>query len=267
MRFMPTSFILLWAVILLLVFLLIVDEIRVRRLQRDIGDKHATLALISHQLRTPLSSVKWHAEMLIDQEFGELKIAQLELLHKMTSGLSEAIMTLGKFLEASRFERGEIVSAPVMIDVSRHLDRVALSLAPILKDNQHEIVRDKNPTMICVYMDPILFHSVFETILENAIVYTPPHGRIFISAMQEGENVTICIQDTGIGMTDFDQKILFTKFFRSEESRIKNTNGNGLSLYTVKMLLDAIGGTIKIRSQQGKGTTVCVTLPTDLPKH
>src|SRR3989338_5286049 len=133
---MPVLFTTL-ALIACLCFLagLVLSERHKIRLLRDQGKEHDTMvALLSHRLRTPLTSIKWYTELLLNQEFGKLQIAQMELLNKVNTAIGDSITILNKFLETAQIERGEFVYKPSAIDVQEHLQRVIDSVHDRLQE-------------------------------------------------------------------------------------------------------------------------------------
>ena len=220
------------------------------------------VALLSHRLRTPLTSIKWYTELLLNQEFGKLQIAQMELLNKVNTAIGDSITILNKFLETAQIERGEFVYKPSAIDVQEHLQRVIDSVHDRLQEKEQKLTVLATSGRIVAFVNPLVFHTITEVLVSNALYYTPKGGTITIHVGEEDDNVRIDVTDTGIGMTESDMKHLFTKFFRSERSRTMHTGGNGLGLYLVRQILQQIGGNIRCTSGLNKGSTFTIILPT-----
>lgn len=234
---------------------------RTKRLAQESRERKLMVALVSHRLRTPLSSVKWHTEMLLSEEFGKLQIAQMELLDKVNTGIGDAISVLNRFLEASRIEQGELACKPVMIDVWEQIDHVCSSLTPTIRSKNIQVEARKSSERILAFCDPLVLHSVLDVLLLNAVTYTPEKGTLHIGTKDGSTEIQIFITDNGIGIPAQEQKHVFEKFFRSKAALTVATNGNGLGLYLVKQMLGSIGGSISFVSEEGKGTTFTVTLP------
>lgn len=249
--------------ILLLValLLLVLKHLQVRRIEREERDQKAMIALLSHRLRTPLTSVKWHTELLLNQEFGKLQIAQLELLDKVNSGISDAITVLNKFLEVSRVERGELDVKAVAIDVEDAVERVIDTVIALTQKKEQIILFSRQEAHVILIMNPLIFHTIVEGVLSNAVTYTQNGGTITVTVKEEEKNVTISITDTGIGISEKDRKRIFTKFYRSERARMMSPNGNGLGLYLIRQILAERGGAIECVSQEGKGSTFSIRMP------
>lgn len=260
---MPTVFTSL-ALLASLCFLLglFFSERRKLAIIREQDREHDTMvALLSHRLRTPLTSVKWYTELLLNQEFGKLQIAQMELLNKVNTAISDSIGILNKFLETSQIERGDFVYKPSAIDVHEHLQRVLDTLKDRMEQKQQKLTVDPENGRMVAYVNPLVFHIIVEVLVSNAVNYTPANGSVSIRLTDEGNDIRIDVTDTGIGMTKAELGHLFTKFFRSDRSKTMYTSGNGLGLYLVKQMLEQIGGTIRCQSEEHKGTTFSITMP------
>jgi len=236
---------------------------KTKRFDKKELERNMMVALLSHRLRTPLTSIKWHTELLLNQEFGKLRISQMELLDKVNSGIADAIAVLNTFLEVSRVEQGAIGSKPVSIDVWDNIEGVVDEVKAKAAEKNQTITFPKPAERITAYMNPLIFHTIFEVIVDNAIIYTPTGGTIEIIVRREGKQAIIHVKDNGIGLTPAEQKKLFTKFFRGDKAKIISTNGNGLGLYLIKQLLATIGGSISCTSEAQKGTTFSIQLPTE----
>jgi signal transduction histidine kinase len=219
------------------------------------------LSLLSHRLRTPLTSVKWYAELLLNQDLGKLTFAQMESLHKMQTAVDDSIGILNAFLETSQVERASVMYSPVVIDVEQQLQHVVRNAENRLKEKKQRLIFDPPDRRVLGYVNPLAFQVMFEVLISNAINYTPAQGTIYLSVAARDNDVRIDVRDTGIGMTSEEQRRLFGHMFRSERSRAMHASGKGVGLYLVKEMLGQLGGTITCASTEGEGTTFTVTLP------
>jgi signal transduction histidine kinase len=112
-----------------------------------------------------------------------------------------------------------------------------------------------------LHIDLLLIQEVIENLIANAIAYSTPSGKVDIIVDASENTVSIAVKDTGIGISKEDQKKLFTKFFRSEKAKIKNTEGSGLGLYVVKSYVERWGGKMNVESEEGKGSIFTILLP------
>jgi signal transduction histidine kinase len=240
--------------------LLAMQAIAHKRLRRETRDRNMMIALLSHRLRSPLSSIKWHVEMLLDSGFGKLQIAQLELLNQVNHSIGDAIGVLNTFLEASRIEQAKATSAPMSIDVWQAVDTTIANLQHSAK-TAHKIVRTGAGKRVTVLMDKFAFLMILEVLLHNAFVYTPQDGTVTVAVREKGATVEISVADTGVGIPPEERAQVFEKFFRGKRAKELDTNGNGLGLYLAKEILEQVGGSIVCDSAPGRGTIFTITLP------
>ncbi|MDB4978437.1 MAG: sensor signal transduction histidine kinase [Candidatus Peribacteria bacterium] len=232
-----------------------------QRLKRESVDNNMMVALLSHRLRTPLGSIKWHVEMLLDSNFGKLQISQLELLNQINHGIGDAIGILNVFLESARIERGAISANSKSVDLWKAVDTTVSNLEKTMK-KKHTVIREFDTSKLTiVQMDPLLLHMILEVILHNAILYTPENGTITIASKEQAHSIVLSVRDTGIGMTADEQKHLFSKFFRAKKAQAIDTNGNGLGLYLVKEVLLHAGGSIRCESEANAGSCFIIEFP------
>lgn len=229
-------------------------------LKRENRDRNMMIALLSHRLRSPLSSIKWHVEMLLDSGFGKLQIAQLELLNQVNHSIGDAIGVLNTFLETSRIEQGNAMADPISIDLWKEVDTTVQNLQRSAK-TKHKIVCMRGDKRVMVLMDKFALLMMLEVLLHNAFTYTPEDGTVTVRAREEENVVLLSVTDTGIGIAPEDQAQVFRKFFRGKRAKELDTTGNGLGLYLVKEILERTGGFIRCESVPGKGATFTLGLP------
>ena len=244
-----------------LVFLLGAAWAAKHRLNKENSDRTMMVALLSHRLRTPLTSIKWYLEMLLDNDYGKLQIAQIELVNHLNMSVNDAISILNTFLESSRVERGIIGSKTLSIDVADTLRTVVASVATLASDKKQTIKVDTEQNRMVALLNPFVLNMLLEVLLHNAITYTPNGGTITVTAKEEGKNIMVSVQDTGIGMTKEELSHLFTKFYRGKQAMEVDTTGNGLGLYLVKDVLKQIGGSVRVTSEPGKGSCFIIEMP------
>ena len=236
---------------------------------RDISEEKAIdkektefVSLASHQLRTPLSSVNWYAEMLLSGDAGKLTKAQKEYVTEIFAGNKRMIDLVNDLLNVSRLELGTFSVNPEEVDI------VGAAFAAI--DEQKQIIKQKKIKILTnfpderplsINADPKLLHMIFQNLLSNALKYTHEKGEVSITVEKTEENIQITISDTGIGIPKKDQSKIFTKLFRAENVKGEDVEGTGLGLYIIKSIIEESGGVISFESIEGTGTTFLVSLP------
>lgn len=219
------------------------------------------VSLASHQLRTPLSAMKWYGEMLLSKDHGTLNEKQQKYLEKIYSGNERMIELVNLLLSASRFELGNLT-----IDI-KHVDPVIM--AGELLDDLHVDIQKKNLHVIenyqgdntNVFTDEKLLRMIMQNLISNAVKYNTDNGQLIIGIVCTNDNITLTVADTGLGIPEEDKEKMFTKMFRAKNARSQVTDGSGLGLYIVKEAAEALGGTIGFTSEENKGAVFTVILP------
>jgi len=225
--------------------------------------KSEFLSFASHQLRTPLTAIKWNAGAVLDHSYGDLPEHLREPIQSIFDQSSLMAVLVNDYLNVSRIEQGKMQYQFGPTDLSQLLTSVAVGLEPILKEKGLQLQTDIPKERIMVWADPGKLNQVFGNIVDNAIKYTP-QGSISISLkkMAEKNIAHIEITDTGIGMDAETQSKIFEKFVRGTNAAEVNNGGSGLGLFIVKNFVAAHKGNIWPESHGvGQGTTFFVELP------
>ena len=233
------------------------DELhRVNKIRRDF------VANVSHELKTPATSLRLLAESLeetIDEDPVQARLFAAQL-KKETERLAHLITDL---LDLTRLESEEKVENPVPVDVRSVLMTVLARM--------RRVARRKNITLqwkrfgraaqYTVRGDETLLTSMFTNLVDNAVKYTPPGGRVEVTGGFEGSEIVIWVSDTGIGIPEGKLPRIFERFYRVDKARSKATGGTGLGLSIVKHVAENHGGRVAVESALGEGSTFTVYLP------
>ncbi|MCA9365217.1 MAG: PAS domain-containing sensor histidine kinase [Candidatus Moranbacteria bacterium] len=219
------------------------------------------ISLASHQLRTPLTVIKWNLEML------EGSYDRLENFEKraFTSAqeASEKMLELVKlFLNISRLESGRLMVTPKPTNIERMVDQVTKEVAPLAKEKEVEIVINTDgDAMEKINLDPTLVKEVLKNVIDNAIKYTKEKTVVAISTKQDEKYVTISVADSGIGIPKEEQGEVLKKFYRATNAQKSHKEGTGLGLYLAQLIMNASGGKIAFDSEKDKGATFYMSFP------
>lgn len=219
------------------------------------------VAGISHELKTPLTSIKGYLELLLEGEVGQLSGQQedfLNIINQSSDRLLNLIMDLLDFakIESSTFELHKSkASLPLL------LKRSIVLIKPQIAKKKLVLKTDITNMLPDLEVDNGRIEQVMLNLLTNAIKFSHDKGEIGIACHRENGSIITEVSDTGIGISDEDQKNLFTKFFRSSNAISRGTPGTGLGLAISKGIIEQHGGKIWIESKSGKGSTFYFSLP------
>lgn len=225
------------------------------------------VSLAAHQLRTPLSAVKWILRMLLDGELGELKKEQRNFLEDGYISNQRMIDLVNDLLNVARIEEGRYIYDLTSTDIEKLIKPIIKSRKEECRERKIAVTfkkSGKKPSDVLIDSEKIAI--VFDNILDNAISYTFPGGRVAVSLSYAKEQVRVCVKDSGMGIPGNQQKNVFKKFFRGANVVRKETDGTGLGLFISKNIVEAHKGKIWFKSEEGKGTNFCFTIPTKKSK-
>lgn len=245
--------------------LLVSKMIQIRMARQAIErQKDEFLSFASHQLRTPLTAMRWRAEMLLAGDAGRMTGEQKKFVTEIEESTKRMAELVNQFLNVSRINLGTFEIKPRICDICGIVDSVITELRP-LADKKKLTVRIKAdeqlPSLLC---DPKIARILIFNLVANAIAYTAK-GSISVVVRSVPNGIALSIADTGVGIPAEQQQAVFTKLFRADNIREMNPNGCGLGLYIVKQLSERIGGSISFTSQEGVGSVFSLQLPCESP--
>lgn len=230
----------------------IVTMMDVTRYQRTLDAHNAFIANVSHEFKTPLTSIKGFAELL------ESGTATPEEAHNFASIINKESTRLMALVQDTllltkqnhRIEKKTIDLSKIITEIIKTSERQILEKKLVLTTDLDAISQKTNQQMV---------HSIFENLIENAIKYTPTNGKIFISLHRDKNQILFSVSDNGHGLTEIQKSRVFDRFYRADESRT-SVPGTGLGLAIVKKNVQELHGQVDVVSILGKGSTFTVRL-------
>lgn len=220
------------------------------------------ISVAAHQLRTPLSAIKWTLSLLIDENSENLTTEQRSLLLKGYESNERTINLINKMLVVTRIESGKMEYDLAFIHIEDLIDATLLDFAGDVETHHIRLEFQKPDTVLpYIHADPGKIRAVIQSLVENALAYTNDGGTVTLSATREGTFIRVSVQDNGIGIPAHQQHGIFNKFFRADNAVKAKTDGSGLGLFVAKNIVDRHGGTIGFESTEHIGTTFYFTLP------
>lgn len=223
--------------------------------------KSEFISIASHQLRTPLGSMRWNLELMESEIMSSPQEAQgrLREVHKINLRVINLVRDL---LNVTRIDQGRVEDEPERTDVADVIQSAIKEMEPQAHERSLSIeVKIKKSDTPNLTIDAKRFREVIQNLLTNAIRYTLSGGHVRVEIDHTDHSLEIAVSDTGIGIPEKDQSKIFSKFARAENATVIDTEGSGLGLYIVKSYITGWGGKIWFESKEGRGTTFYVSLP------
>ncbi|MDD5032906.1 MAG: PAS domain-containing sensor histidine kinase [Candidatus Pacebacteria bacterium] len=223
--------------------------------------KSEFISVAAHQLRTPLSSVKWVLKMILDGDFGDITPKQKEFIGRGYASNERMIQLVNDLLDVSRIEEGQFGFKFTSEDFNNFSAVVASNFRDAAERSGVKLTINVGKTPLFFSFDVQRMEVVLSNLLDNAIRYTSSGGEVSFSVSAGEKGVIVSVRDTGVGIPEKQKSRVFTKFFRGDNVVRMQTEGTGLGLYLSKNITEKHGGKISFESEEGKGTVFNVFLP------
>jgi len=237
------------------VFRDITREVAVDRMKSEL------ISTVSHQLRTPMTSIKGYTDLLYLETVGEINEAQRRFLSIIKSNADRLALLANDLLDISRIETGRMRLNVEFIHISAIIIEIAASLRGQIEEKGLSLKLDIPDSLPPTYGDRDRVTQILTNLIDNARHYTPAGGQITVSAQVRGNFLQVSVADTGIGIAPKDQEKIFDRFYRADHSLVQEVAGTGLGLSIAKSFVEMHGGEIWVESEPGQGSTFSFTLP------
>jgi two-component system phosphate regulon sensor histidine kinase PhoR len=227
---------------------------RLETLRRDF------VANVSHELKTPLTSIRAYVDTLIDGGLQDQE-NNLRFLRKIETHASRLAALISDLLSLSKIESGDAFSQHMKVNLGELVLGSFQRLGPLAEAKKLGYRVHVSPKPLHILGDMEAIHQIFDNLIDNAIKYTEAGGSIEVSVDRRGDQICVSVKDTGIGIPREDLPRIFERFYRVDKARSREIGGTGLGLSIAKHLVQAIGGEIEVESEVGTGTTFTTRFP------
>jgi signal transduction histidine kinase len=224
-------------------------------------NKDEFISMASHQLRTPLTSVKGYVSMVIEGDAGELNEMQKKLLGQAFASSQRMVFLIADLLNLSRLKTGKFVIETMPTDLAEVIESEVGQLIESAKGRNLTLTYDKPANFPKLMLDETKIRQVIMNFTDNAIYYTPSGGHIKLDLVDRPDSVEFSVKDDGIGVPKAEQHKLFAKFYRAGNAQKARPDGTGLGLFMAQKVIVAQGGAIIFKSVEGKGSTFGFSFP------
>ena len=226
--------------------------------------KSEFVSIASHQLRSPLTSIRGYASMLVEGTYGKLPEKAVDVLKNISDSARFMAQSVEDYLNVSRIEAGNMKYELSDFNLKEQAEKIVDEMRQVvMKAGLVLLFRSENTGNMIVHADIGKTRQIINNIIDNAMKYTP-HGTITVIAHDDikQKKAIITIHDTGIGMDEDTRNGVFNKFVRAKNANSVNTSGTGLGLYVAKIMVEKMGGTVWAESEgQGKGSVFHIEFP------
>jgi signal transduction histidine kinase len=218
--------------------------------------------MVSHELRSPLASIKQQITVILDGLAGDLTEKQRGLLGRSEDKIQNLLELINDLLDVAKIESGHGMEQQVAMQLEDVLRETMGLIGERAANQRVELRLDVNSGLPLIQADPRSMEEVFTNLVSNAVNYSPEGGMVTVSAVPHGNYLEVLVSDTGIGIDAEELPKIFDKFYRVKHPKTRQVIGTGLGLSIVKGIIESHRGSVEVESEPGKGTTFRVLLPT-----
>ena len=238
-------------------------EIQDKSRQLEIANQHKSdfLANMSHELRTPLNAIIGFSEVLVEKMFGEVNEKQLDYLQDIHSSGKHLLSLINDILDLSKIEAGRMELDVAEFDLRSALENAMTLIKERAQRHGIALELDAAAALGAFRADERKFKQIMLNLLSNAVKFTPEGGKVSVRAIPKDRAIEVAVTDTGVGIAPQDQQIVFEEFKQVGTDYTRKAEGTGLGLALTKRFIELHGGTIRLQSEPGTGSTFTFTIP------
>ena len=219
------------------------------------------ITMVSHQLRSPLVAIQQYFEVILAGMAGEVQEKPKEMILRSRNRLEGLLNLINDWLDVARLDSGQIVDNIEPLSLKKIIKEIIEDLRPLTQDDSISLELGSCSENDLVQGDKETLEQAFSNLITNAIRYNKPRGRVIITIKENKDFVSAEVQDTGIGIAEEHLAFIFDQFYRVKRGEDQKVKGTGLGLSIAKKIVEAHGGSIRVSSELGKGSSFTVLLP------
>ena len=239
----------------------------VERMARLNKLKSEFVSVASHQLRTPLSAIRWETELLISkfgQGLTDKQKSSIESINMLSSRMTRLVSDL---LDVARIDQGRLILKKEPVNLNQIASEIIREISPLAAAKNTSIIFKLDKSVPLVFGDSEKLKIAVENIVSNSVKYTLGKGKVEINIAKNGGFVVLSVKDNGVGIPEEQHSQVFNKFFRSDNVVKYQTEGTGLGLYIAKNIVEQLGGKMWFSSIEGVGSIFSFSLPVGKVKN
>jgi signal transduction histidine kinase len=219
------------------------------------------LSVVSHELKTPLNSIKGFVDIILMGKTGEVNETQADFLTTVQDQTTHLQTLIDDLLEFSRLDSGQVKLHVTEVSVAEVASAVSDRLKPLADQGELQILNEVSPDIPTIEADRMRIEQVLTNLVQNAIKFTPPSGSVTLRAQDLGQEVQVSVSDTGIGIPASELQRIFDRFYQVDSGPTRHYRGTGLGLTISKHIVEYHGGRIWAESAEGEGSAFFFVLP------
>lgn len=223
--------------------------------------KDEFISIASHQLRTPLTTIKGYLSMVLEGDVGPVTQDERKMIQQAFDGADRMVYLISDLLNVSRLQSGKFAIVNNPTDLAKVVESEFNLQKGVAAQRQLNLTLKKPDTLPLFNLDETKIRQVVMNFLDNAIYYTPAGGSIEVELALTDESINYTVTDNGLGVPEAEKAHLFSKFYRAGNAKKMRPDGTGIGLFMAKKVIDAQGGSIIFKSEEGKGSTFGFSLP------
>jgi len=235
------------------------ESARLRREKELMRENFVTL--VSHQLRSPLASIKQYFGVIREGFAGDVTDRQKQIIQKAEEYIDNLVQLINDWLDMSRVEAGRIRDKSEPVSLAAVLSEAIEELKPQAEAKKVTLEMNSADNLPLLTGDPECLKEAFSNLLSNAIIYNREGGSVTVTVREKGDDLAVEVSDTGVGISKENLPFIFDEFFRVKSKETQHITGTGLGLPIVKRIIEAHEGNVKVASEPGRGTTFSIFLP------